>query len=205
MKNVKLTIATGLLAGALALPGAIASADGRNHDHGHASIHMPPGHMPPAGRCRIWFPDRPPGHQPPPGDCRTLSRQVPRGAHLIGYGRRWDYDELSDYRYRRRVFDGRRLSGGREIRNDIRDVREARQELREDQQQLQKNRNELARDRAELAGDIRNGASKKEIRQDLREIQGDKQKVAASKQEVRQSQNKLGAARDELRDDLRRR
>jgi hypothetical protein len=212
MKNVKLAIATGLLAGALAVPGNTALADdhghGRfedGHGHGHASFHIPPGHMPPAGRCRIWFPGRPPGHQPPPGDCRTLSRQVPRGAYLVGYGRRWDYNDLSDYRYRRRVFDGRRLYGGREIRNDIRDVREARQDLREDREQLQKNRNELARDRAELRRDILTGASKKEIRQDRREILGDKQKIADSKGEVRQSQNKLDAARDELRDDLRRR
>jgi hypothetical protein len=44
---------------------------------------IPPGHMPPPGACRIWYPDRPPGHQPPPGDCRALERQVPPGAWLI--------------------------------------------------------------------------------------------------------------------------
>jgi len=209
MKKFKLAVLTGIVAGAVALPGAVAWADDHGHGHdrdrGHASFHMPPGHLPPAGQCRIWFPDRPPGHQPPPGACRTLSRRVPRGAYLIGYGRRWDYDDLGDYRYGRRVFDGRRLVGGHEIRDDIRDVRQAHQELRDDVRQLQKDRNELARDRAELRRDIRTGASKKEIRQDRQETRDDLQKIADSKREVRQSQNKHDAARQELKDDLRRR
>ena len=44
---------------------------------------IPPGHMPPPGKCRIWFPGKPPGQQPPPGDCWELERQVPPGAWLI--------------------------------------------------------------------------------------------------------------------------
>lgn len=48
-----------------------------------ASVHVPPGHMPPPGACRIWFPGRPPGHQPPPGNCARLQRQVPPGAVLV--------------------------------------------------------------------------------------------------------------------------
>ncbi len=44
---------------------------------------IPPGHMPPPGECRIWYPDRPPGDQPPPGNCRELRRQLPPGAWLI--------------------------------------------------------------------------------------------------------------------------
>lgn len=44
---------------------------------------VPPGHLPPPGQCRIWYPGRPPGQQPPPGDCRELRHQVPSGACLI--------------------------------------------------------------------------------------------------------------------------
>jgi len=48
-----------------------------------ASPKVPPGHLPPPGSCRIWFPDRPPGHQPPPGPCEELQYRVPPGAYLI--------------------------------------------------------------------------------------------------------------------------
>ena len=44
---------------------------------------IPPGHMPPPGKCRIWYPERPPGHQPPPGNCEVLEGHVPPGAWLI--------------------------------------------------------------------------------------------------------------------------
>jgi hypothetical protein len=48
-----------------------------------ASARIPPGHLPPPGECRIWFPDRPPGQQPPPGSCRELRRRVPYDAVLV--------------------------------------------------------------------------------------------------------------------------
>lgn len=48
-----------------------------------AAPKIPPGHMPPPGSCRIWFPGRPPGHQPPPGPCEELQYRVPPGAYLI--------------------------------------------------------------------------------------------------------------------------
>jgi hypothetical protein len=44
---------------------------------------VPPGHMPPAGKCRIWLPRTAPGQQPPIGDCNVLSGQVPPGGRLI--------------------------------------------------------------------------------------------------------------------------
>lgn len=44
---------------------------------------IPPGHMPPPGECRIWYPDLPPGKQPPPGDCDYLRYRVHPGAWLV--------------------------------------------------------------------------------------------------------------------------
>ena len=55
----------------------------RDRDWYHGHVHIPPGHLPPPGSCRIWYPDRPPGHQPPPGNCRELSWHVPPGAILV--------------------------------------------------------------------------------------------------------------------------
>lgn len=47
------------------------------------AVHIPPGHLPPPGYCRIWYPDRPPGHQPPPAPCHHLYGRVPYGAILV--------------------------------------------------------------------------------------------------------------------------
>ena len=33
---------------------------------------VPPGHYPPQGECRIWYPNRPPGQQPPSQSCLSL-------------------------------------------------------------------------------------------------------------------------------------
>lgn len=49
----------------------------------HAQLGIPPGHLPPPGECRIWYPGEPPGQQPPPGPCYRLSREVPPGAWLV--------------------------------------------------------------------------------------------------------------------------
>jgi len=45
--------------------------------------HIPPGHMPPPGKCRIWLSGRSPGQQPPPGKCKKLRKHIPPGAWLI--------------------------------------------------------------------------------------------------------------------------
>jgi Tfp pilus assembly protein PilF len=49
----------------------------------YGEVEIPRGHLPPPGKCRIWFPDRPPGHQPAPGKCKKLRHRVPPGAYLV--------------------------------------------------------------------------------------------------------------------------
>jgi hypothetical protein len=71
----RLIIATALAA-TVAVP---AMAQGR----GNARI--PPGHMPPAGMCRVWIDGVPPGRQPAPTDCTTAERTRPHNARVI-YG-----------------------------------------------------------------------------------------------------------------------
>jgi len=53
-------------------------------------IHVPPGHYPAPGYCRIWYPGRPPGHQPTPFACRPVA--VPAGAFILYNGVAWDGD-----------------------------------------------------------------------------------------------------------------
>jgi hypothetical protein len=48
-----------------------------------ASLGIPPGHLPPPGKCRLWFPGTPPGHQPAPRTCASLAGRVPLGAWLV--------------------------------------------------------------------------------------------------------------------------
>jgi len=199
MKTIKSTILGVIIAGTL---GAFTVPALAKDDH---DFRVPPGHLPAPGKCRIWYPGTPPGHQPPPGDCRTLSRQVPRGATLIGHDRRWSYGELNDRLLRHDVFDYRGNTSRKEIRGDIKDVHQARRDVREDHGQLQKNVDELHKDRAELRRDIRSGASRKEIAQERREIRDDMRKVSANKKDLQQSQEKLQAARKELREDSHRR
>jgi hypothetical protein len=58
-------------------------------------VRVPPGHLPPPGSCRLWYPDRPPGHQPPPRPCGSLLRVRGGGGAVIIGGP--DYRE--GYRY----------------------------------------------------------------------------------------------------------
>jgi hypothetical protein len=58
---------------------------------------IPPGHQPPPGMCRRWYPDLPPGQQPPPEECGRLGRS--RDSFILygdsGYDPGYDW---SDYR-----------------------------------------------------------------------------------------------------------
>jgi hypothetical protein len=46
-------------------------------------VRIPPGHMPPPGGCRPWYPGAPPGRQPPPGDCDELLHSAPAEAWVL--------------------------------------------------------------------------------------------------------------------------
>ena len=53
----------------------------RNDSRGSNKI--PPGHLPPAGMCRIWIDGVPPGRQPAPTDCQTAVATKPANARVI--------------------------------------------------------------------------------------------------------------------------
>ena len=66
-------IATALLA----LAAGSADAQGRGNKKGK----VPPGHMPPAGQCRVWYDGVPPGHQPAPSSCAEAERMPARSTN----------------------------------------------------------------------------------------------------------------------------
>lgn len=72
--NRKLILAAASLA---AVAGPLA-AQGRKSSQG-----IPPGHLPPAGMCRIWIDGVPPGRQPAATDCVTAERNRPANARVI--------------------------------------------------------------------------------------------------------------------------
>jgi len=49
------------------------SAQGRRDSQG-----IPPGQLPPAGQCRVWYEGRPPGQQPRATNCRDAERIASR-------------------------------------------------------------------------------------------------------------------------------
>src|SRR5688500_2794315 len=56
---------------------------------GARTIHVPKGHYPPPGMCRVWIPGTPPGHQPKPAACNALGK-VPNGAFVLYNDRAYD-------------------------------------------------------------------------------------------------------------------
>lgn len=55
----------------------------RGQESRRKSDRIPPGHMPPAGLCRIWIDGVPPGRQPAPTDCQTAVSTKPANARVI--------------------------------------------------------------------------------------------------------------------------
>ena len=84
-----------VVAAALATP---AAADEQGYGPG---VSVPTGHLPPPGRCRVWYPGRPPGQQPAPMECGRAQYEASRYGGRVIYGgdagraqadRRWEND-----------------------------------------------------------------------------------------------------------------
>jgi len=52
-------------------------------DPSRGAVSIPAEHMPPAGKCRLWYPDRSPDDQPPAGECHDLQDRVAPGVVLV--------------------------------------------------------------------------------------------------------------------------
>jgi hypothetical protein len=80
---------------------AFAQGNGRNSARNQG---IPPGQMPPAGMCRVWYEGRPPGQQPRATNCDDAERVASRSrtARVIygdnaGYGRNDRYGRDDRY------------------------------------------------------------------------------------------------------------
>ncbi len=83
------TAAVTLFALAIAAGTADAQTGGRNRTNSQG---IPPGHMPAAGQCRVWYDGVPPGRQPRPTNCRDAERTAARdrNARVIYGSARYD-------------------------------------------------------------------------------------------------------------------
>ena len=90
--------ATVIIAGLMAVPLA---AQGRGR--GNA---IPPGHLPPAGLCQVWYDGVPPGRQPRPMSCSAAERLARRDRYAqVIYSRDVYRDGRYDNRYGDRYDD----------------------------------------------------------------------------------------------------
>lgn len=76
MRHLRCSVAVAVAVGMVLAHGTSVEAQGRGAGR---SLRVPPGHMPPPGLCRVWYPGVPPGHQPPATPCGVL-----RGYRFVG-------------------------------------------------------------------------------------------------------------------------
>lgn len=88
----------------LALAAGTADAQGRGRGNGR-SQGIPPGQLPRAGECRVWYDNVPPGRQPAPTNCDQAERIASRSrdARVI-YGDDRFANRNDDMRYRDRTY-----------------------------------------------------------------------------------------------------
>jgi len=94
---------------AAALAVAVSAAPLAAQSQRRGPTKVPPGHLPPAGTCRVWYEGVPPGRQPAPTSCADAERRASGNARVI-YGAGTDA--------RGGVWDGRRDDGRYEDRRD---------------------------------------------------------------------------------------
>lgn len=96
-------IVVGVLVGLTFVPAVtLAQGRGRGNDDRRTIQGIPPGHMPPAGECRVWIDGRPAGQQPPPTDCRSAQVDASRTPYArVIYGDRRPGDGYRNEPYRR--------------------------------------------------------------------------------------------------------
>lgn len=103
---------------ALALFAGTADAQGRGRRANSQGI--PPGQMPRAGECRVWYDGVPPGRQPRPTSCREAERVAARDRNArVIYGD--DYDRYGDRYGTGRVYEDGRYED-RRGRNSVTDA-----------------------------------------------------------------------------------
>lgn len=49
----------------------------------YKDLHIPKGHLPSPGSCKVWFPNKPAGQQPAPTDCHNAMRNSPAGSWVL--------------------------------------------------------------------------------------------------------------------------
>ena len=80
-----------------------AEAQGRGRGNGR-SQNIPPGQLPSAGQCRVWYDDLPPGRQPAPTNCDQAERVASRSRNArVIYGDDRFGSRNNDERYRDRT------------------------------------------------------------------------------------------------------
>jgi len=106
-----------MIAALVTIAAAPAAAQGRRNN---ATI--PPGHMPPAGECRVWYEGMPPGQQPAPTNCDNAERIASRARNarvIYGEDRYGTYDRNAQWGATNgRDRDGRPVNGRAVPRTD---------------------------------------------------------------------------------------
>lgn len=90
----------------LALMAGTSEAQGRGRGNGRAQG-VPPGQLPRAGECRVWYDNLPPGRQPAPMNCNQAERIASRDRNArVIYGNDQYGSSHRDQRYRDRDYGG---------------------------------------------------------------------------------------------------